>query len=70
VASYRQPEPATSLRLRRVLVPYDRHATRPTRGARAVWVWSVLLVLVALAVAVALRAGLPWAGLSEQLGRL
>jgi hypothetical protein len=70
VATHRQAEAATPLRLRRVLVPHDRHPGRPTRGARAVWVWSVLLVLVALAVAVVLRAGVPWARLSEQLGRL
>jgi hypothetical protein len=68
VPSQHQPEPPTSLRLRRVLVPHDRNPARPSRGLRAVWVWSVLLVLVGLAVAVALQAEFPLANLTDKLG--
>ena len=63
-----QLEPPTPFRLRRVLVPYDRNPARPSRGSRAIWVWSLLLVLVGLAMAVALRAGLPRANLMDKLG--
>jgi hypothetical protein len=68
VPSQGQLEPPTPFRLRRVLVPYDRNPARPSRGSRAIWVWSLLLVLVGLAVAVALHAGLPRANLMDKLG--
>jgi len=68
VPSQHQPQPTTSLRLRRVLVPYDRNPARPSRASRALWLWSLLLVLVGLAVAVALRAEFPLANLTDTLG--